>query len=345
MFKGLVKTSIAMLLVLAMSAMFYGCASNETKPSPSPQGQQQNAQNPNPSDNPPAPEKVFIGFSQCTTDSPYYVALQEAAQKAAEDAGADFRLVNAADSVQKQNQDIQDLITAGINVLILNPVDAQGVSPSIKACEEAGIKVITVDRPVDSGSIAFVGRDNRAMGKLVGEAALELMGGKGKASGKILELQGAGGNNVTTARSNGFHDAFEGENVEFIQSPFCDYNRAKAVAAAQDLIQANPDIKVIYAHNDDMAIGGLQVAEQAGLKDYYVMGVDGLMEAVKLISDGKYFCTTMNDPAAQGKIAAETAIKVANGESVPEFIDAGTKLLTKDNASNYIGDTMFATEK
>lgn len=291
----------------------------------------------------PANEQVFVGFSQCTTDSPYYVALQEAAQKAAEDAGAKFQLINAADDVQKQNQDIADLITAGIDVLILNAVDADGVKPGVDACAAAGIPIITVDRSISSGATAHVGRDNEAMGKLVGEAVLNLMGGKGVASGKILELVGAAGNQVTDARSKGFHDAFAGENVEFIVSGYCDYNRAKAVAAATDLIQANPDIKVIYGHNDDMAIGGLQVANDAGLKGVIVAGVDGLMEAVKLIADGSYAVTTMNDPAAQGAIAAETAIKVAKGEKVDAFIDAGTEVITKDNAASLVGDTMFAT--
>lgn len=290
-----------------------------------------------------AGEKFFIGFSQCTTDSPYYVALQDAAEAAAKAAGCEFRLANANNDVQKQNQDISDLITAGMNVLILNAVDASGVAPGVQACADAGIKVITVDRPIDKGATAFVGRDNEAMGKLVGEAVVNLLGGKGKATGKILELQGAGGNMVTDARSAGFHAAFEGENVKFIQSGYCDYNRAKAVAAAQDLIQANPDIKVIYGHNDDMAIGGMQVAEEAGAKDVIVCGVDGLMEAVKLISEGKYQVTTMNDPAAQGKLAAEIAIKVAKGETVDAFIDAGTQLITKDNAASLVGDTMFAT--
>jgi ribose transport system substrate-binding protein len=288
-------------------------------------------------------KKIVIGFSQCNTDSPYYVTLQDAAKKAAEAAGAEFRLVNAASNISKQNQDVQDLIQAGADIIILDPVNSTGMAPAVAAAKNANIPLVTVNRPVTEGATAHVGEDNLKMGQLVGEEALKLLGGKGKATGKILELMGSGGNQNTINRSKGFHDAFAGENVKFIQSPYCDFNRAKAVTAAQDLLQANPDVKLIYAHNDDMAIGGLQVATQNGMK-VYVAGVDGLMEAVKFIQDGKYNVTTMNDPQLQGKSSVDTALKILKGEKVDSFVDVGTKVITKDNVKDYVGDASFATQ-
>lgn len=290
-------------------------------------------------------KKLLIGFSQCTTDSPYYVALQDAAEKAAVAAGAEFRLVNASGNVSKQNQDVQDLIQAGCDVIILDPVDSSSVTPAVKACVDANVPLVTVNRPAnEKGATAHVGEDNYKMGNLVGQEAVKLLGGKGQATGKILELMGSGGNNNTLNRSKGFHDAFEGENVEIVQSSYCDFNRAKAVAAAQDLLLANPDVKLIYAHNDDMAIGGMQVAEKNGMKDVFVCGVDGLMEAVQNIQDGKYSVTTMNDPQLQGQESVMVAIQICNGEQVESFVDVGTTLITKENAENYITDQMFATQ-
>ena len=134
------------------------------------------------------------------------------------------------------------------------------------------------------------------------------------------------------ARRDGFHTAVDKENITVIQSPYCNYIRANAVKAAQDIIQAHPDIDLIYAHNDDMALGGLQVFEQAK-KKVYVVGVDGLMEAVKAIIDGRYNGTAMNDPAVLGRKAVETAIKLKNKEKVPEYIDGGTNLIDKSNAA------------
>jgi len=290
-------------------------------------------------------KKLLIGFSQCITDSPYYVTLQESAEKTAAAAGAEFRLVNAANNVAKQNQDVQDLIQAGCDVIILDPVDSSGVAPAVKACVAAGIPLVTVNRAANQkGATAHVGEDNYKMGNVVGLEALKLLGGKGKATGKILELMGSGGNNNTNLRSKGFHDALKGENVKIVQSPFCDFNRAKAVAAAQDLLQANSDVKLIYAHNDDMAIGGMQVAERNGMKDVFICGVDGLMEAVKQIQAGKYNVTTMNDPKLQGQKSVEVAIQICNGDKVKEFVDVGTQVITADNVKNYVTAEMFASQ-
>jgi ribose transport system substrate-binding protein len=288
-------------------------------------------------------KKIVIGFSQCQTNSPYYVALQDAAKQAAEAAGAEFKLINADNNVSKQNQDVQDLIQSGVDVIILDPINSTGFGPAVNAAKDAKIPLITVNRPVEQGALAHVGEDNLKMGRAVGDEAVKLLGGKGKAAGTILEIMGGGGNPNTINRSKGFHDAFEGEKVKFVQSPYSDFNRAKAVTAAQDLLQANPDVKLIYAHNDDMAIGGLQVAQQNGMK-VFVAGVDGLMEAVKFINDGKYHITTMNDPYLQGKVSVETALKVLKGEKVENFVDVGTKVITKDNVKDYVSDKMFATQ-
>lgn len=339
------KRSLKMISLGLIAALALGVAScgggKDNKPSNAEEPSKASQEAPKNDSN---AKKKVIGFAQCITDSPYYVTLQESAQKAAEEAGYEFRLTNAASNVSKQNQDVQDLIQGGADIIILNPQDTNGMAPAIQACKDAGIPLVTVNRPVtEGGAIAHVGEDNVKMGYAVGEQALEMLGGKGKASGKIIELMGSGGNQNTLNRSKGFHQAFEGEDVEIIQSPFCDFNRAKAVTAAQDLLQANPDTKLIFAHNDDMALGGAQVAEQNGLK-VFVTGVDGLMEAVKKIPEGKYNATTMNDPQLQGRESVLTAIKVLNGEKVETFVDVGTQVINKDNAEKYITDAMFATQ-
>jgi len=173
------------------------------------------------------------------------------------------------------------------------------------------------------------------------EKAVELLGGKGNAKGKILELQGAAGDKVMMARRDGFHSVVDNEKgIKVVQSPYCDYVRANAVKAAQDLVQANQDINLIYAHNDDMALGGLQVVEQnSSLKGKVkVLGVDGLMEAIKAIRDGRYDATALNDPAYLGKLAVEAAVDIANGKKVSEYIDGKTGVIDKSNADKYYDD-------
>jgi len=286
---------------------------------------------------------ITLGFSQATQQSPFYVELGTGVKEAAEADGAELIYVDANGDVTKQNNDIEDLITKNVDVLLINPVDPQGIAPALASAKAAGIPVITVDRSAE-GALAHVGRDNVAMGKLVGDAVSDALGAEG---GKIIEIQGDAGGTVAMDRSSGFHSSFEGNDaVEIVAGPYAEYIRANAVTAMQDLLQANPDVKVVYAHNDDMALGALQVLKENGREDVLVAGVDGLMEAVEAINDGdQYVATSLNDPISLGAVAAETAIAAANGEDVDAEIDAGSALVSKDNAAEYIGDTLFAKAK
>lgn len=284
---------------------------------------------------------IKIGFAQATMAGPFYVSEVEAAQAAADAAGVELIVADANEDVAKQNQDVLDMIQAGIDVLILNAVEPDGVAPSLEACAEAGIPIVTEDRFVNGDVTAVIGRDNSVMGELVGEQIVEALGGKGSAEGVILEVMGSGGDRVQEARSAGFHAAVDAEEgITVIQTPYCDYDRSKAVTATQDMIQSNPDIAVVYGHNDDMGLGALGVCLDNDM-DVLGAGVDGLMEAVGEIQNGTYIATAANDPAKMGQVAFETALAIAKGEQVDEYIDCGTVLVNADNAAEYYDESLM----
>ncbi|MFE4368398.1 substrate-binding domain-containing protein [Streptomyces sp. NPDC056835] len=284
---------------------------------------------------------LSIGFSQATQQSPFYVQLRTGAEQAAKKAGAKLNFADAGDDVTKQNNDIQDLITRGVDVLLVNPVDPKGVKAGLAAAKAAGIPVVTVDRPVPSGAAAHVGRDNKEMGRLVGAEVAKALGAKG---GKVIEIKGDAGGAVARDRGAGFHEAVAANSkIKIVSGPYCDYIRSKAVTAMQDLLQTNPDVKAVYAHNDDMALGALQVLKENNRTDVKVAGVDGLMEAVKSIaSDGPYLATALNDPISLGATAVTTALDVQAGKKVPASVDAGTGLIDRANAATYTGSSTFA---
>lgn len=288
-----------------------------------------------------------IGFAQCTLASPFYVSMKDVVEEYAKELGVELVVVSADDDVTKQNNDINDMITGGIDALIVNPINAEGIAPAIEACTKAEIPVITVDRNITEGYTAYVGRDNEAMGKLVGEALVEYLGGKEEAKGKILEIQGTAGDTVMMARRDGFEAAVaEAPGLEVVQSAYCDYTRSKAVTATQDLLQSNDDIVAIYGHNDDMSLGAAQVVQEKGIEGVAVCGVDGLMEAVIAINEGTYAITTMNDPGSLIKTALDTALKVLNGEEYEEYVDAGTGVIDSSNVADYVDENLaFAAMK
>lgn len=289
-------------------------------------------------------EGLKIGFSQVTLQSPFYVQLKEGAEAAAKASGNTLVFLDANGDVSKQNNDIQDLITQGVNAIIINPVNPDAVVPSLEAAVNAGIPVITVDRSVNGeGVTAHIGRDNKKMGELVGEAVLARLKKDGIEDAKIIEIQGDAGGAVMMDRRDGFHKAFEGTKHTIIAGPYAEYIRANAVTAMQDLLQANPDVKVVYAHNDDMALGALQVLQENGRKGVLVAGVDGLSEALKAITSGDdYIATALNDPKYLGDVTIQVAVQAAAKKDVPKFVDAGTDVVTKDNVSKFPHEGLFA---
>jgi ribose transport system substrate-binding protein len=292
--------------------------------------------------------KKTIGLSQATLESPFYVSLTEAAKEEAKKRGMEIIATDAQSDIEKQNRDIQDLITKGVDVLIVNPTNPTAVKPALEAAKRANIPVITVDRPTEQKVTSFVGRDNKQMGKLAGQKAIDLLGGKGKAKGKVIEIQGDAGGKVMQDRHGGFHSVVDQEKgIQVVEGPYCDYVRSKAVKAFQDLLQAHPDVNLVYAHNDDMALGALQVLKQQNLLGKVkVVGIDGLSEAVKAIVDGQYEATVFNDPVKLGKLTIDTAVKVSKGEKVPEYVDAGTGLIDQNNAQSvYNKNDVFAQMK
>ena len=289
-------------------------------------------------------EGLKIGFSQVTLQSPFYVQLKNGAEAAAESSGDTLIFLDANGDVSKQNNDIQDLITQGVNAIIINPVNPEAVAPSLEAAAAAGIPVITVDRPVTGGEVvAHVGRDNKAMGKLVGEAVLAKLAADGVSGATIIEIQGDAGGAVMMDRRDGFHSAIEGSGHTIVEGPYAEYIRANAVTAMQDLLQANADVKVVYAHNDDMALGAMQVLGENGRDDVLISGVDGLSEALDVMADGGgYVATALNDPQYLGDVTIQVAREAIAGNEVPSFVDAGTALVTPDNVGEFPRGALFA---
>lgn len=289
-------------------------------------------------------DSFTIGFSNCSQDTPFFANMTPIIEDYAKEKGIEVISLNADNDTAKQNKDIQDLISRGIDVLIINPVNEDGATAGIEACNKKDIPVITVDKNVTTGNTAWVGRDNKEMGRLVGERLIELLGGE-SATGTVLEIQGTAGSTTMMDRRDGFNEAMEkAPGLKIVQSSYCDYDRSKAIPATQDLLQANKDVVAIFGHNDDMALGAAQVCKEQNMTDVLVCGVDGLMEAVLKIETDEYHITSSNDPVLLGQTAVDAAIDYMSGETLESFIDAGTVVIDKDNVAEYADkDLDFAT--
>lgn len=269
-------------------------------------------------------EKAVIGLAVSTQNNPFFVTLVSGAKKAAEAQNCDLVVVDAGDDVVKQTSDIEDLISKKIKVLIVNPVDSEAIAPAVSDAKKAGIPVIAVDRAVIGESVTCqIASDNVAGAKMAGEYLLALVG----ENAEVAELQGVNGASATIDRGKGFHQAVDGK-LNVVASLTANFNRVEGLSVAENILQGNPELKGIFAHNDEMALGALEAATASG-KQIVIVGFDATDDALAAVKDGTLAATVAQQPEQMGKVAVETALQIIAGNSVPESIPVDVALIKK----------------
>ena len=284
-----------------------------------------------------AEEKIVIGFSQATMNHPWRVAMVDGNKKYAAENYPDVDLVvtDGQNQATKQVSDVENLMTRGIKVLIISPLQAQALTPVVKQAMEARIPVVTLDREVNTKVTCRIGAENKPIGEDAGNFIAQKLGGKGN----IIEIQGTAGASATVDRHNGFRDALKAApGIKVLADQYCDYLREPAVKFTEDMLQrfGPGQIQAIYAHNDEMALGAAKAVADAGrAKEIIIIGIDGQNSAFQAIKDGKLAATFIYPFCAPEGV--EYAYKIAKGEEVPERVVLQSTRVDASNVDQYLG--------
>ncbi len=276
-----------------------------------------------------APAKETVGLSVSTLNNPFFVTLRDGAKAAADKAGLELLVLDAQDKVDKQVADIEDLVTRKVKVILVNPTDSAAVAPAIQRANASKIPVITVDRAASGGKVAFhIASDNVAGGKLAGELVCKLTGGKGK----VAELEGIPGSSAARDRGKGFNEAVKAhcKTVTVAARQTANFDRAQGLSVMENVLQAQPELEAVFAHNDEMALGALQ-AIKASKRPIRTVGFDATDDAVKAVEGCEMAATVAQQPAEMGRLSVEKAAALAKGGKTPaatEFIPVPLKLVT-----------------
>jgi ribose transport system substrate-binding protein len=277
----------------------------------------------------PVPAKDTIGLSVSTLNNPFFVTLRDGARAAADKAGLELLVLDAQDKADKQVSDLEDLVQKKVKVILVNPTDAAAVVPAIKKANAAGIPVITVDRGASGGAVAFhIASDNVAGGRLAGEYACKLLGGKGK----MVELEGIPGSSAARDRGKGFNDYLKSScpGVSVVARQTANFDRAQGLTVMENVLQAQPAIGAVFAHNDEMALGALQ-AIKASKRPIKVVGFDATDDAVKAVNACEMSATVAQQPSEMGRLSVEKAAGIVKGAkpgAATVFIPVALKMVT-----------------
>jgi ribose transport system substrate-binding protein len=256
-----------------------------------------------------------IGASLLTQQHPFYNELAKAMTAEAKAKNVKLEVSIANQDLNKQLADIEDFIVKGVDVIVMSPVDSKGALAAVMRAQAAGIKVITVDVPVEGAQVAsYIGTDNYAGGVKAGELMAEQLGNKGNVA--IIDYPLV---QSVVNRVNGFKEAIAKHPEMKIVSIQTGITRAEALAVAQNMLQANPDIAGIFGFGDDAALAAAVAVKSAGLTGKVkVIGFDGMPEALGAVDrDPDMVGVIQQFPDQMGKLAVDTAIKIAAGETVP----------------------------
>src|SRR6516162_1515564 len=284
-----------------------------------------------------AADKTVIGYSQATMNHPWRVAMVDGNKKYATEKYPDIDLVitDGQNQATKQVSDVESLMTRGIKVLVISPLQAQALTPIVKQVIDAKIPVVTLDREVNTNGTCRIRAENKPIGENAGKLIIEKLSGKGN----IIEVQGTAGASATIDRHNGFRDSLKAApDIQVVADQYCDYLREPAVKFVEDMLQrfGPGQIEAIYAHNDEMALGAAKAVADAGrTKEMIIIGIDGENSAFEAIKEGKLTATFIYPFCAPEGVMY--AYKIAKGEQVPEHVVLNSTRVDASNVDQYLG--------
>lgn len=270
------------------------------------------------------PNHLRIGVSLSTLNNPFFVSIKDGIlQEAAKD-NIQVKIADAQNDSAKQNNDIEDLIQQGVDILLVNPVDSDAVSAAIKAANQADVPVVTIDRAANNSQVVtFISSDNVDGGKMAAKFIVDKLGKQAI----VAELQGIAGASATRERGQGFHQIADKE-LSIVASQAADFDRAKGLTVTENMLQAHDKIQAIFAQNDEMALGAVEAAKSAG-KNILIVGFDGSADGIKAVKSGALSATIAQQPELIGQKAVTISKQIANKQAVPETIHVELQLVTK----------------
>ncbi|WP_294727715.1 ribose ABC transporter substrate-binding protein RbsB [uncultured Fusobacterium sp.] len=263
-----------------------------------------------------------IGLVISTQNNPFFVTLKEGAEAKAKELGHDLIVLDSQDNPAKELGNVEDLLVKGVDVLLINPTDSDAVVSSVKAANRSKIPVVTLDRAANGGNVvSHVASDNVLGGEMAGNFIVEKLGGKGK----VVELEGIPGTTAARDRGTGFNKAAAGK-LEVVAKQAADFDRTKGLNVMENILQAQPEIQAVFAHNDEMALGALKAIEASG-RNIFVVGFDATDDAVAAVKEGKLAATVAQKPAEIGAIGVEVADKIVKKQAVEKNVPVALELV------------------
>lgn len=284
-----------------------------------------------------ADKKLKIGFAQTGAESAWRTANSESMKAEAAKRGIDLKFSDGQGKQENQLRAVRSFITQRVDAIVIAPIVETGWDPVLREAKRAKIPVIITDRTIQTADeslyVCFIGSDFFEEGRMAAEWLAKKVNGKGS----IVELQGTPGSAPANERRKAFAEGLaKYPDLKIIDSQSGDFRRAGGKEVMEAFLKKHGKaIEIVYAHNDDMALGAIQAIEAAGLKpgiDITIVSIDAIKEAVQAVVDGKINCTVECNPLFGPKVY-DTIEAILAGKEVPKKAFNKDELFDATNAA------------
>jgi ribose transport system substrate-binding protein len=276
-----------------------------------------------------------VGYSAAGLIDELQIAWSDGLKAVVEKDGGSVIVVDSQNKIAKQIADIEDLLTQGIDFLVINPVDEAGIVPAIEAANKASVPVFTIDRGAGGGTVnAHIGFDNYKAGFDAGEYIAKMVGGKGN----VAQLEGQAGTSVARERGQGFRDAIaKYPDMKVVFEKPTDWSTTQGQTAAEDLLTSFPDVVGIWAHADSIIMGAVNAIEAAKpAQKIYTVGMGMFAGGPEAIKAGRLSASWELFPAALGRVAGQAVLDYRTGKDVGPKINTPMVFVTSDNIDKFL---------
>jgi ribose transport system substrate-binding protein len=279
-------------------------------------------------------ETVLLSMKGPGAGNPFWAAVEQGAKDKAAELGVDLVVLSppVESDVQTQIGQVEDQLAKGIDAIAIAPTDPNALAPMVDQAKAAGVGVVFVDTKGINEGVTFIGTNNEVGAALAADYICQNVP-KGS---DVAILQGIITQSTGQARAEGAHKGLEECGMNIVAEQPADWDRAQGQSVMENILTGNPNLKAVFASNDNMALGAVEALKAAGkLADVMVVGFDANPDAAASIMAGDMTASVAQNPKNMGALGVENALKVKKGEAIDPVIDTGTVLVTKDNAAEY----------
>lgn len=281
-----------------------------------------------------AADTVVVAMKGPGSGNPFWAAVQAGAEAKGKALGVKVIVVAPPQEsdVQGQIALIEDQLAKKVSAIAIAPTDPNALAPVLEQARKQGVGVVFIDTKGANDGVTFIGTNNQVGAALAADFICKNVP-KGS---EVAILQGIITQSTGQARAQGSKKGLTACGMKVVAEQPADWDTGKAQSVMENIITGHPNLKAVFASNDNMALGAVQALKSANmLSKVVVVGFDANPNAATSILAGEMKATVAQNPRNMGALGVENALNVKHGKKIPPVIDTGTVLVTKSNAAAY----------